>query len=126
GAHRQRDRRGQRRLHRVRRRLEVPVLRHLHQAAGGDREPGLHRLVVAGNLSRRGLLGMAGGTVVFLAGCGDDTKNPNVRTAPDESDTADVELLNSMLDLELQTIEAYKTAAGGLRAGALAVAKGFL
>ncbi|CAA9499257.1 MAG: Cysteine synthase, partial [uncultured Solirubrobacteraceae bacterium] len=45
-ADRQRDRRGQCRLHRLRRRLEVPLLRHLQQAAGGDREPGIHRLVV--------------------------------------------------------------------------------
>ena len=45
-AHRQRDRRGQRRLHRLRRRLEVPVLRHLHAAGRRDREPRLHRLVV--------------------------------------------------------------------------------
>jgi bacterioferritin (cytochrome b1) len=82
--------------------------------------------VVAPTLSRRRLLATAGASAVLLAGCGDDTKNPNVRTAPDESDTADVELLNTMLDLELETIAAYKTAAGGLRGGALQVAKGFL
>jgi bacterioferritin (cytochrome b1) len=69
---------------------------------------------------------MAGASAVLLGGCGDDTKNPVVKTAPDESDTADVELLNSMLDLELQTIEAYKTAAGGLRSPGLQIAKGFL
>jgi bacterioferritin (cytochrome b1) len=81
-----------------------------------------------GPLSRRSLLGagLAGSSAVLLAGCGDDTKNPNVQTAPDESDTADVELLNTMLDLELEAIEAYKTAAGGLRGGALQIAKGFL
>ena len=43
-----RARRGQRRLHRRRRRLEVPLIRDLHTAAGRDREPGLHRLVVRG------------------------------------------------------------------------------
>lgn len=69
---------------------------------------------------------MAGGSAALLAGCGDDTKNPTVKTAPDESDTADVELLNTMLDLELEAIEAYKSAAGGLRSGALQIAKGFL
>jgi rubrerythrin len=82
--------------------------------------------VVTPTLSRRRLLGTAGASVVLLAGCGDDTKNPNIKTGPDESDTADVELLNSMLDLELETIAAYKAAAGGLRGGALQIAKGFL
>ena len=48
---RERARRGQHRLHRLRRRLEVPVLGHLHAPGRGDREPGLDRLVVA--LSRR-------------------------------------------------------------------------
>ncbi|MEA2155927.1 MAG: hypothetical protein QOE11_2067 [Solirubrobacteraceae bacterium] len=82
-------------------------------------------------LSRRRLFGMVGasaaGTMaVSLAGCGDDTKNPNVRTAPDESDSADIELLNSVLDLEFMTIAAYKAVAGQLRASALQTAKGFL
>ena len=45
-ADRRRDGRGQHRLHRLRRRLEVPLLRDLHAARRGDREPGLHRLVV--------------------------------------------------------------------------------
>jgi rubrerythrin len=82
--------------------------------------------VVAPTLSRRRLLATAGASAVLLGGCGDDTKNTNVQTAPDESDTADVELLNSMLDLELRAVAAYKTAAGGLRGGALQIAKGFL
>ncbi len=78
-------------------------------------------------LSRRRLLaGLAGSSAVLLAGCGDDTKNPGIRTGPDESDTADVELLNSMLDLELMAIEAYKTGAARLRGSALQTAKGFL
>ena len=45
-AHRRRARRGQRGLPRRRRRLEVPVLGHLHQAGGGDRGSRVHRLVV--------------------------------------------------------------------------------
>ena len=47
GAHRRRAGGRQRRLPDPRRRLEVPLLRRLHQADRGDREPGLHRLVVA-------------------------------------------------------------------------------
>ena len=43
----ERARRRQRRLPDPRRRLEVPLLRRLHQADRGDREPRLHRLVVA-------------------------------------------------------------------------------
>jgi bacterioferritin (cytochrome b1) len=80
-------------------------------------------------LSRRRLFGMAGVAVssaALLAGCGDDTKNPQVKTAPDESDTADVELLNSVLDLEFASIAAYKTGAGQLRGSGLLIAKGFL
>ena len=47
GADRRRARRGQRRVPRRRRRLEVPLVRHLHASHRGDREPGLHRLVVS-------------------------------------------------------------------------------
>jgi rubrerythrin len=81
-----------------------------------------------GPLSRRRLLAVAGAgaSAVALAGCADDTKNPNVKTGPDESDTADVELLNTMLDLEFMTVAAYKTAAGELSGAVLQVAKGFL
>jgi rubrerythrin len=82
-------------------------------------------------LSRRRLFGMAGvsaagASAALLAGCGDDTKDPNTRTAPDESDTADVEMLNSVLDLELMVVEAYKTGAAHLSGRALRIAKGFL
>jgi rubrerythrin len=79
-------------------------------------------------LSRRRLLAMtgAGASAALLAGCADDTKNPTVKTAPDESDTADVELLNSMLDLEFATVAAYKAAAGKLSGPVLQIAKGFL
>jgi rubrerythrin len=81
-------------------------------------------------LSRRCLLGMAGVAVAasgaLLAGCADDTKNPTAQTAPDESDAADVELLNSVLDLELMVVDAYKAAAARLRGPTLQLAKGFL
>ena len=50
--HRRGARRRQRRLPDPRRRLEVPLLRRLHEADRGDREPRLHRLVVA-RLERR-------------------------------------------------------------------------
>ena len=48
---RRRARRGQRRLPRPRRRLEVPLLRRLHEADRGARGPRLHRLVVAAGRS---------------------------------------------------------------------------
>jgi rubrerythrin len=69
-------------------------------------------------------ISVAGGSAVFLSACGDDTKTPVV--GPDESDEADVELLNSALDLELMAVAAYKTGAGRLRGDVLAVGKLFL
>ena len=58
GAHRRRARRGQRRLHRLRRRLEVPLERDLHPSDRGDREPRVHRLVVGTRAVRRALAPM--------------------------------------------------------------------
>ena len=46
GAHRRRDRRGQHRFHRLRRRLEISVKRHLHAAGRRGREPRIDCLVV--------------------------------------------------------------------------------
>jgi bacterioferritin (cytochrome b1) len=79
-------------------------------------------------LSRRRLLGMAGvgASAALLGACGDDTKSTNVETMPDESDAADVELLNASLDLELMVVEAYKAGAAALRGSNLQIAKGFL
>ena len=82
-------------------------------------------------LSRRRLFGMAGVGVagacaVSLAACGDDTKSPDGQTTADESDAADVELLNSALDLELMVVEAYKAGAAALRGSNLRIVKGFL
>jgi rubrerythrin len=67
-----------------------------------------------------------GGASIVLAGCADDTKNPNVKTAPDESDTADVELLNAMLDMEFTTIAAYKAGAAELSGRVLQIAQDVL
>ena len=80
-------------------------------------------------LSRRRFFHMsgvsvAGGSAVFLSACGDDTKSPVV--LPDESDAADVEILNSALDLELMAVAAYKAGAAHLKGDVLAVGKLFL
>jgi rubrerythrin len=69
---------------------------------------------------------LAGGSAVFLAACADDTKTPGVRTGPDESDQADVEILNSALDLELMAVAAYKAGAARLTGDVLQVGKAFL
>jgi len=68
---------------------------------------------------------VAGASAVFLAACSDDTKNP-VKIGPDESDQADVEILNGALDLELMAVAAYKASAPKLKGSALGIAKGFL
>jgi rubrerythrin len=68
---------------------------------------------------------VAGASAVLLAGCSDDTKNP-VKTGPDESDQADVEILNGALDLELMAVAAYKAAAGKFKGSVLGIAKVFL
>jgi len=82
-------------------------------------------------LSRRRLMSasgvsLAGGSAAFLAACGDDTKSAGVQTGPDESDQADVEILNSVLDLELMSVAAYKASAALLTGDVLQVGKAFL
>jgi rubrerythrin len=67
---------------------------------------------------------VAGGSAMFLSACGDDTKSPVV--GPDESDEADVEILNSALDLELMAVAAYKAGAAKLRGDVLQIGKLFL
>ena len=69
---------------------------------------------------------LAGGSAVFLTACSDDTKLPQSEIGPDESDAADVEILNSALDLELMAVAAYKLGAGRLKGELLQVAKLFL
>ncbi len=76
---------------------------------------------------RAGVMVGAGGSAMFLAACGDDgTATPNVLTGPDESDQADVEILNGALDLELLAVAAYKTGAARLRGSVLDIGKQFL
>ena len=53
---------------------------------------------------------VAGSSAIFLSACGDDASTPSP-TGPDESDEADVEILNSALDLELMAVAAYKAGA---------------
>ncbi|MBA3328347.1 MAG: ferritin-like domain-containing protein [Solirubrobacterales bacterium] len=69
---------------------------------------------------------LAGGSAVFLAACTDDTKLSQEEIGPDESDAADVELLNSALDLELMAVAAYKAGAARLKGDVLQVGKLFL
>ena len=68
---------------------------------------------------------VAGASVAVLGACSDDTKNP-VKLGPDESDQADVEILNGALDLEWLAVAAYKVGAGRLRGSRLEIVKGFL
>jgi rubrerythrin len=65
---------------------------------------------------------VAGASAVLLAACSDDTKNP-VKTGPDESDMADVEILNGALDLELMAVAAYKAGAAKMKGSVLQLAK---
>jgi rubrerythrin len=69
---------------------------------------------------------VAGGSAVFLAACGREDPTSRAPTGPDESDQADVEILNGALDLELMAVAAYKVAAGQMRGSVLEVGKTFL
>ena len=77
-------------------------------------------------LKRSGVIVGATGAPMLLAACGDGTSTPNVLTGPDESDQADVEILNGALDLELQAVAAYKLGARRLRGSVLDIGKKFL
>ena len=70
-------------------------------------------------------MSVAGASAVFLAACSDDTKNP-VKAGDDESDQADVEILNGALDLEFMAVAAYKAGAARLTGDRLAIVKLFL
>jgi rubrerythrin len=69
---------------------------------------------------------VAGGSAVFLAACGREDPTSRAAAGPDESDQADVEILNGALDLELMAVAAYKAAAGQMRGSVLEIAKTFL
>ncbi len=68
---------------------------------------------------------VAGSSATFLSACGDDTKS-SIPAGPDESDEADVEILNSALDLELMAVAAYTAGAALLKGEVLEVGKLFL
>lgn len=70
--------------------------------------------------------GAVGAPAMLVAACGDSTTTPGVVTGPDESDQADVEILNGALDLELMAVAAYKTGAGRLRGSVLDIAQTLL
>jgi rubrerythrin len=72
------------------------------------------------------IVGAAGAPAMLLAACGDSDATPDIVTGPDESDQADVEILNGALDLELQAVAAYKIGAGRLRGSMLDFAKTLL
>ena len=72
---------------------------HLHAARRGDREPGLHRLVV---ITRRALV--AAGAGVLLVGCGADA----------EPRPADAELLGAVLALERALVARLRAVPGAL------------
>ncbi|MBA3328001.1 MAG: ferritin-like domain-containing protein [Solirubrobacterales bacterium] len=72
---------------------------------------------------------MVGGSAVFLAACGDDEPKGSAAGggADDPSGAeADVEILNSALDLELMAVAAYKGGAALLKGDVLEVGKTFL
>jgi len=68
---------------------------------------------------------VAGSSAMFLSACGDDASSTSP-TGPDESDEADVEILNSALDLELMAVAAYKAGSARLEGSVLKVGKLFL
>ncbi len=76
-------------------------------------------------LFRTSGVSVAGGAAMFLAACGRNTASP-VADGPDESDQADVEILNGALDLELMSVVAYKDGAARLGGDALRLGKTLL
>jgi rubrerythrin len=70
-------------------------------------------------------VGAAGGSAMLLAACGEDSRSLG-EAGPDESDQADVEILNGALDLELMAVAAYKAGAAHLTGELLQVGKRFV
>jgi rubrerythrin len=83
-------------------------------------------------LSRRRFFHMSGVSVagtsaVFLAACGDDDGTTGAADPQDAGgDAADVEILNSALDLELMAVAAYKAGAAQLRGAVLDAGQRFV
>ncbi len=72
-------------------------------------------------------VGVVGGSAVFLAACGDEDKDSGASGGPDlGGNEADVEILNSALDLELLAVAAYTAGAALLKGETLKVGKLFL
>ncbi len=70
---------------------------------------------------------VAGSSAVLLAACGDEESSPDGTQERDaESARADVEILNSALDLELMAVAAYRAGARLLNGDVLAVGRSFL
>jgi rubrerythrin len=67
---------------------------------------------------------VAGASATFLAACSDDTKLAPL--GPDESDEADVEILNAALDLEHMAVAAYTAGAPLLKGEVRTAGKLFL
>lgn len=69
-----------------------------------------------------------GSSAVFLAACGDDDDEPSGSATAKETtgDDADVEILNSALDLELTAVAAYKAGAKQLKGSVLDAGQKFL
>lgn len=70
-------------------------------------------------------LSVAGGSAMFLAACGDD-EDDDSKSATKTGDEADVEILNSALDLELMAVAAYKGGAKLLKGAVLEAGQTFL
>lgn len=68
-----------------------------------------------------------GSSAVFLAACGDDDDDENSGATSETTDAeADVEILNSALDLELTAVAAYKAGAKLLKGSVLDAGQKFL
>lgn len=73
-------------------------------------------------------VGFVGGSAVLLAACGNgkDDARSTASTAQASSGSADVDILNSALDLEHMAVAAYTAGAGLLKGDVLKVGKQFL
>ncbi len=75
---------------------------------------------------RFGAVSAAGASAAVLSACGGTSPTATAPAGPDESDEADVEILNGVLDLELMAVAAYKTGAARLSGAMLQLGKTLL